>query len=183
MFDNIPIEKRLRLFLGLLGLAFLLSLAYGWQTLGLQSRVAQLEIKTAGLEDADLQIAHRQVRLKELTDAIRTGQENGHAITSHADFLGYTQGLCSHLELKIMEIPLETVQDLDGYLIARIDLSLEGMFHDLLQFLYRVEHIDRVASTERVLLERKTIRIRGQAREVLIAHLRLNRLLNQAHDA
>ena len=55
--------------------------------------------------------------------------------------------------------------------------SLPIHFPDILALLYRIEHQDRVASADRIHLERKTIRVRNQKKEVLIASIRLNRLL------
>lgn len=177
MFDSIPIYQRLRYILILLGCAFAISLLYGYQTLGIYERIDELERKTAVVQDADLQIVNRQVRLKELGLSIRNRQKNEFSLNSHADFLRYTETACSDLELQLLALPLESVEDLDGYLLARIDLSVQGRFHDILSLLYRMEFQDRVASADRIHLEHKFIRIRNQKREVLIASIRINRLL------
>ena len=177
MFDSIPIQKRIRYLLILLGVAFLISLLYGYQTMGIYNKIDDLEAMTTRIEDPDLQIVNRQVRLKELSTAIRQQQDHTVQLNSHAEFLHYTDQHCTDLDLKLLALPFEEVEDLDGYLIARIDLAVDGMFHDILALLYRIEHQDRVASADRIHLERKTIRIRNQKEEVLIASIRLNRLL------
>lgn len=185
MFDSIPIAQRLRYILILLGCAFVISLLYGYQTLDIYDRIDELEKKTAVVQDADLQIVNRQVRLKELSLSIRNRQEDQFILNSHADFLRYTEKACSDLDLQLLALPLESVEDLDGYLLAQIDLSVQGMFHNILSLLYRMEYQDRVASAARIQIEHKDIRIRNQKREVLIASIRIHRLLtsNNPQDA
>jgi|GEM_PF-3753909 len=183
MFESIPIIKRLRYILILMGLAFLITLLYGQQVIGIYDRIEELELKTLVVEDADLEIVNRQVRLKELSTSIRDQQAHGVSLHGHADFLRYTDSLSAGLGLHLVALPLETVEDLDGYRVAHIDFSVEGMFHDILRLVYQMEYTDQVGSVAQVNLEHQSIRVRSQKREVLIASIRLNRLLKKNHDA
>lgn len=182
MFESIPIAKRLRYILILMGVAFLITLLYGQQVLGIYDRIDELEQKTSVIEDADLEIVNRQVRLKELSTNIRAQQAAGVELSGHADFLRYTESACSQLGLKMVALPLETVEDLDGYRVAHIDFSVEGMFHDILSLVYQMEYTDQVGSMTQVNLEHKSIRVRNRKREVLIASIRINRLLKRNND-
>ena len=75
MFDNIPIQKRLKIILGLIGFVFVVSLFYGKQVWDIYAKADELEVKTALVADADLEIVNRQVRLKALGEEIRQVQQ------------------------------------------------------------------------------------------------------------
>lgn len=178
MFDNIPIQKRLKFILGLIGFVLLVSVLYAFQVKGIFERVDELQTKTRIVEDADLAIVNRQVRLKELTDEIGALQKFGVRLNSHAEFIQYMEEACQELGLTLVQLPLETMEDVDGYQIARIDFSVEGMFHDILSLVYQLEQKDRVGSVDRVQLERRNIRVRNERKEMLVGEIRINRLQN-----
>lgn len=179
MFDNVPIKKRLYVILGLIGFVFLISLLYGVQVLGIYDKVNELEQKTALIEDADLEIVNRQVRLKELGAEISQLQSTGLKISSHAGFMDYVEKQCAELDLQLFVLPRESVEKLEGYRVAEIEFAVEGMYHDILNLMYQMEFKDRVGSVSYVRMERKSVRIRNTRKDILLATIRINRLLNE----
>lgn len=179
MFDSIPIEKRLRYILVLMGLALVVSLLYGLQVLDIYEKISELEKKVQVVEDADLEIVNRQVVLKQLGEEIANLQASGRPIESHAAFIAYADSLCGASDLSLVSMPVETVEVVGGYRIARIEFSVEGLFENINSLIYRLEQIDRIGSLDHAHIERRTIRIRNVPREIIVASLRVNRLVNE----
>lgn len=176
MFENVPIQKRLKVILGLIGFVLVLSLLYGVQVKGIFERVEELKAKTRVVDDADLAIVNRQVRLKELNAQINQLQEFGVRLQSHADLVAYVEKSCHERGLTLVRLPLESMEDVEGVQIARIDLSVEGMFHDILGLIYQLEYKDQVGSVARVALEKRKLRVRGERKEMLVAEIQMYRL-------
>lgn len=177
MFDNIPIIKRWKFIIGIIAFAFLVSLLYGWQVLDLYGDIEQLKHKTAIIEDADLQIVNRQVRLKELSDKIRNMQNRGVELNSHVALMQYIETACLERDLLLIQLPQAHIEDLDGYQVSHVQFSIEGMFHDILRLIYQIESKDRIGSIAKADLELKNMRIGDDRAQMLVATIHLNRLV------
>ena len=90
--------------------------------------------------------------------------------------MAYAERLCRAYRLSITGLPQEEKQQLEGYEISEEKLSVEGSLSNILQLIYRIEYLDKVASISGATLERKTIRQKGKPRHLLLAHLGLRRL-------
>lgn len=178
MFEGIPIQKRLRYILILMGCALLVSLLYGKQVLDIYAHIGELETKVLVVEDADLQIVNRQVALKQLGADISNLQQTGRGIESHTAFIAYADSLSGAAQLKLVSIPIESIEEVGGYRIAHIDFEVEGSFENINSLIYRMEQIDRIGSVDRVHVESRTIRTSNVPRRILVAEIRLNRLVN-----
>jgi hypothetical protein len=177
MFESIPIHKRWRIILGIIGFAFLVSLLYARQVWGIYAKIDELQAKTAVIEDADLQIVNRQVRLKQLSDNIRGAQSQDSLVGSHVQLMQYIEAFCDQNRLRLIQLPREQIQDIQGYQIAAIDFSVQGGYHDILALIYQMEAMDHIGTIAKADIELKTIRIDNAREQMLVASLRLNRLI------
>ena len=64
-----------------------------------------------------------------------------------------------------------------GYQIAAIDFSVQGGFHDILALIYKMEAQDHIGTIAKADIELKTIRVDNDRQPMLVATLRLNRLV------
>ena len=74
---------------------------------------------------------------------------------------------------------MNKIDKVDDYNIAGIDLALEGKFQHILKVLYQIEHQDRVGSVAYLEMERDKVKVRDRKKEVLLATVKINRLLNE----
>jgi hypothetical protein len=179
MFDNVPIQKRWKYIIGIIAFAFLFSLFYAAQVWGIFTRIADLERKTALVKDADLETVNRQVQLKTLSDGIRNLQSSGRALASHVELMQYIEAFCAAHALRMIQLPQETLEDVEGYEIAKVEFSVEGSYHNILRLLHQLEAVDAIGSIDRAQLELKTIRVGDDRKRMLVGSIRLNRLIHQ----
>lgn len=177
MFESVPILKRWRVIMGLIGAIFLFSLFYAKQYLDLLDKVAVLEQKTAELEDADLQIVNRQVSLQQLGEAIGQIQKASVNLDGHAAMMTYLEQQSAERDLRMVSLPRESLLSQGGFGIAKISFKVEGMFHDILALLFQIEQVDRVGSVAHVHIGLEQIRGRVQDGKMLMAAIELNRYL------
>ncbi len=177
MFENVPIKKRWKFILGIIAFAFTVSFVYAWQVKGIYQKVDELQARTAIVEDADLEIVNRQVRLKELGDEIRGLQSTGREIDSHVQLMQYIEEQCDQKMLQLIQLPKESIEDADGYEIARIEFSVQGNFSSILGLIYQIEAIDRIGSISKAGIELKSMRVEDELQQLLIATIHMNRLV------
>lgn len=177
MFENIPIQKRWRMILGIIAFAFGISLLYAWQVWGIYEKVDALEDKTAVIEDADLEIVNRQVRLKELSDAIGGAQQQDSLIGSHVALMQYIETFCDRHALRLISLPKEDVQDIEGYEIASVHFAVAGGFHAIVALIYQLEAVDHIGSVAKADIELKTIQMDNGRQPMLVGNITLNRLI------
>lgn len=177
MFESIPIEKRWRIILGIIGFAFLMSIAYAWQVWGIYDKIDELQAKTAVIVDADMEIVNRQVQLKQLSDRIRGAQSRDSLVGTHVQLMQYIERFCDQNQLRLIQLPKENIQDIEGYEIAAIDFSVQGGFHNIIRLIYQLEAKDKIGTIAKADLELKTIRTDSDRQQLLVATLRLNRLI------
>jgi hypothetical protein len=182
MFDKVPILKRWRVILGLIGAVFLFSLLYAKQYWDTSQRLEELRKKTRSLESADMEIVNRQVELKQLGDAIAAIQQSKVELKGHAALMSYIEEQAASRALRMVSLPKEMVLSQGGYGIAQIRFKLEGMFHDILDLLYQIEQRDRVGSIAYVNLGLEQVRGREESSQLLIAEIHLNRLLANENE-
>lgn len=179
MFENVPIHKRWKFILAGIGGVFIVSLLYARQVWGIYASIDELARKTAIIEDADLEIVNRQVRLKELSDRISRLQATSHPITSHVALMQYIEQQCDHHQVRIIQLPRETLENIQGYEVAHVDFSVQGTFHHILHLLYHIEAQDRIGSIAKAHMELKTMRVADDRQQLLIATIRINRLIQK----
>ncbi|MEM7036792.1 MAG: hypothetical protein AAF570_07430 [Bacteroidota bacterium] len=179
MFDNVPIERRLKVILGFIGFAFIISLLYGKQVMGIYAKVNELEQKTALVKDADLEIVQRQVKLKSLGQEIQAVQQVGKELSSHIELMEYVDSLCLDYGLELIRLPEEEIQEVGGYSVAHARFSVTGTYRDIVGLLFHLETKDRIGSVAYANVERQTIRVRNVRREMLVATFGINRLINE----
>jgi hypothetical protein len=177
MFNNTPIQKRWKLILYGIAFAFLISLLYAKQAYDIHTKTQDLKSKTALIQDADLEIVTRQVKLKELSTRIRTLQETRKELPTHIALMQYIEAQCDTHQVQMIQLPKETLQTIEGYTIAQVDFSVSGTFHHILNLLYQIEAQDRIGSIAKADLELKTLRMADDRQKLLVATIRLNRLL------
>jgi hypothetical protein len=124
MFTQVPIQKRWRIILGIIAFAFLVSFAYAAQVWGIYAKIDELQAKTEVIEDADMEIVNRQVQLKQLSDNIRGVQSRDSLVGTHVQLMQYIEQQCDQNRLRLIQLPKENIQEIEGYQIAAIDFSL-----------------------------------------------------------
>jgi hypothetical protein len=129
-----------------------------------------------------MEIVNRQVRLKELSDRINRLQFSGQILTSHVALMQYIETQCDMNHLVMIQLPKETLEDIEGYEIAHVDFSVQGNFHDIVALLYQLEAKDKIGSIAKADLELKTMRMSDDRRQLLIATIRLNRLVQKGAE-
>lgn len=176
---QIKLRKHPKLYglLGVLALCLILSVFYLFQTLGLWSEVKTLDRRLQEAILAPQLIASKRSQVANLDNEIQTLQAREVQIGSHLEFLVYTENLCHDLNLRLIDLPTEEIEALNDYRLAHIRLRISGTFHELLQFLYRVEQSDRSATVSRSDLRLQSIRTPKGRKEVLCLSVTLNRLL------
>jgi hypothetical protein len=180
MFEQVPILKRWRYIIGMIAFVFLFSLFYAAQVWRIYAKIEELEGKTALARDADLETVNRQVELKRLSDGIRNMQASGKRIESHVQLMQYIEQYCAENSLRIIQLPKEGLEDVEGYEIAKVEFSVEGSFHDILRLVHQLESKDGIGSIDRAQLELKTVRVGGDQQRMLIGSISLNRLIHQS---
>ena len=175
-------HKKLYGLLGVLALCLVLALVYLFQTFGIWSQASALEKR---LEEASLAhslISSERLKVEKLDSEIQQLQAREVRIGSHVEFLEYTESLCEQLDLRLIDLPTEEIETLDGYRLAHIRLRLSGNFHDLLRFLYQIEQKDRSASVAHCAFKMQSIRFASGRKEVLTLSAKLNRLIDKPNN-
>lgn len=182
MFDNIPIQKRLRAMLGILGLILLFGVVYYIQARGVQAQNAELEARLAASHNFEEEMLDYEVRLRELEADISQLERSRRVLCSHSDFIQYVEEACKARGLQLIRLPIEERESMGDYEIAHISLSIKGDFHPLLQLLHQMEHTDRVATVERLVMERQQVRIQRRREDILVCQLELNRMIQKSKE-
>lgn len=178
MFESVPILKRWKVIIGIIGLAFVVSIMYAKQVWDLRSKVKELETKTKLVEDADMEIVNRQVRLKELGAEVEGLQSVRVQIHSHGELMEYIEQLTDSLGLQLIQMPRQSLSNLEPYQLANVNFSVSGNFHAIVQFIYRLEAVDRVGSVSQAVLALRALRKDVGPTEILVADIRITRLVS-----
>ncbi len=143
----------------------------------LAGRYVQLHQHVYEIEHADEILLDQQVALKQLDMQLTRLRPNRIQLRNHNHFVQYTSSLCDAHEVKLVALPHETIEAQGAYQVARISLSLEGSFHDLLQVLHTLEQEDRVASIQTLEVRIEEVRRGLRATRYLIMDVVVARLV------
>lgn len=179
MLDNIPIKKRLYGILALLCVAGAFTFAFSLQTFQIAAEVKGLQDKTKNIGQTGPEIIRKQALLQQMDKEIFNLRERISKVNTHADFIHYVESKSEESGVTLLSHPIQKIDTIEDYQFARIEFSLEGNFHDLLHFIFKMEFKDQVAAVEHLGFIKEEIRLDDRKRKILKAFLRVNRLLTQ----
>lgn len=161
------------------GLCLLLALSL-WdrypELQAMQQRLSRSNQLVERIEMAPTILSQQDQQLTRLAKQVDRFQEQQLQLSDHLAFVEYLEALCRKHKLKLVSIPREAKQEVDGFSLVEERFSLEGGIHDLLRVLHQIEQIDRVGSIDQLSLQRTALSLFNKRQNVLVGTVRLYRL-------
>lgn len=148
-----------------------------WETWQRMERSNRLVEKVETAPDLLIQ-QHRQLR--QLAQQVDQLQSQSVQLQTHVDFVQYLEALCREHRVKVVALPREQGQEVEGFHLIEESFSLEGDIFGLLTVLHTLEQIDRVGSLATFSLTRTSLSLFQQKQNILVATVSLHRLHTQS---
>lgn len=119
------------------------------RTLKLRSECARIENNLSRSSNLPNQFDEINFQLQELQSVIGENARDGEDVRQN--LLEVSSGYCQENKIKLMEIPIASITNTNGYQVLTNQVILQGDFKALLGFIHRMEHewhIARVMSAK-----------------------------------
>ncbi|MEL7535195.1 MAG: hypothetical protein AAFN10_28105, partial [Bacteroidota bacterium] len=132
------------------------------------------------IESAPMILRQQDQQLDRLAKQVSQFQSTQQDISSHIAFVEYLEEICRQHKVKIVSLPREATQLVEGYSLVEERFSLEGGIHDILKVLHQIEQQDRVGSIAYLSLQRTSLSLFSKRQNVLVGSVALYRLHTQS---
>lgn len=153
---------------------------YAWQVSVLRQTQNQKKALVQLLENAPTILKKQQDSLQMLETLISKQQNGSLNIVSHNEFIRIIEEACRETNVRILNIPQESIESNQTFQLAKVEMKLEGTYKNLLQLLFMIENKKKIGKIQTLDMKVEEFSKNLEIKNYLTLELTLYRLIGEA---